>query len=58
MGCCFSCLKKNNTYIFTKEFPYTHSEIQQLKEKCVIEKGALRYSAIKTKYLTFQIYEI
>ena len=58
MGCCCSCLKKNNNIIFTKEFPYTHYEIQQLlKNNIVIEKGAHRYSAIKTKYITFQIYE-
>ena len=55
MGCC--CTKKNNTYTFPREFTYTHYEIQQLKDKYVIEKGALRYMSIKTKYLTFQLYQ-
>ena len=53
MGLCCCKQKKNSISIFTREFPYTHEELQQLLDRPTIQKGAYRYSAIKTKYITF-----
>ena len=51
--CCKFLQKKNSISFFTREFPYTHEELQHLLDRPAIEKGAYRYSAIKTKYITF-----